>query len=282
MRQSVKKIVGNIFKFLLIIYLSILSLFCIRVIIMAFFCDSFIIPTSSMSPSLLPGNKVKVNKLLMGGRIYTKFDFENHARLSCFRMPGFSEVNPGDVICFNNPHGYDNNSKIEFMINNVFCKRVLGTPGDRIGAVDGHYWNDRVLRPIGVVQEQEKLRWMFDSVFIWRQCYDVIPLSRSGWNIKNWGPLTVPAKGLTLPLDDFTRQLYCQVIEYETGEPLDDTITEYTFQQDYYFAVGDNAMDSYDSRYWGFIPEDFIIGIVAGHRNHDQRVETELTQISRN
>ena len=43
----------------------------------------------------------------------------------------------------------------------------------------------------------------------------------------------------------------------------------YPILQNYYFAVGDNAMDSYDSRYWGFIPEDFIIGIVAGYRNHN-------------
>ena len=103
---------------------------------------------------------------------------------------------------------------------------------------------------------------MFDSVFIWQKCYDVIPLSMPKWNIKNWGPLVVPAKGLTIILDDFLRELYRQVIEYETGKDLDEALTEYSFREDYYFAVGDNAMDSYDSRYWGFIPEKFIIGIV--------------------
>ena len=76
----------------------------------------------------------------------------------------------------------------------------------------------------------------------------------------------MPAKGLTVTLDDFTRELYRKVIEYETGGPLDESLKEYTFRGDYYFAVGDNAMSSFDSRYWGFIPEDFIIGIVGGKR----------------
>jgi signal peptidase I len=69
-----------------------------------------------------------------------------------------------------------------------------------------------------------------------------------------------------MALDGFTRELYRKVIEYETGTPLDESLTEYTFQGNYYFAVGDNAMSSFDSRYWGFIPEDFIIGIVGGKR----------------
>ena len=115
---------------------------------------------------------------------------------------------------------------------------------------------------------------MFDGFFRMTNSYEVIPYSHSDWNIKNWGPVIVPAKGQTMILDDFTRELYRKVIEYETGEPLDITLNEYTFQKDYYFAVGDNAMStdsiteytfrkdyyfavgdnvisSFDSRYWG-------------------------------
>jgi signal peptidase I len=96
--------------------------------------------------------------------------------------------------------------------------------------------------------------------------YEAVPFKRKDWNRKNWGPVIVPASGLTMSLDDFTRELYRKVIEYETGKPLEESVAEYTFKKNYYFAVGDNAMSSYDSRYWGFIPEDFIIGIVAGKR----------------
>ena len=148
----------------------------------------------------------------------------------------------------------------------VYCKRVLGCPGDRIGAVDGHYWNDKYLKPVGVIEEQERLRWMFDGFFKVTDNFEVIPFTEPDWNIKNWGPLVVPAKGVTATLDVFSRELYRQIIEKETGEILTDSITEYTFRKDYYFAVGDNAISSFDSRYWGFIPEDFIIGIVGGKR----------------
>lgn len=228
--------------------------------------EQFRIPTESMEPTLVPGDKVWVNKLLYGARIYKSFDFGKYDSLECFRMPGLRKIRQGDVICFNAPHGYDDENKIEFKINYVFCKRVLGTPGDRIGAVDGHYWNDSNLKPIGVVEEQEKLRWMFDGFFIWNQLYDVFPHAGLDWNIKNWGPLFVPSKGMQIVLDEITRELYRPVIEYELGTELDQDKIVYTFKQNYYFAVGDNAINSIDSRYWGFIPEDFIIGIVGGRK----------------
>ena len=96
--------------------------------------------------------------------------------------------------------------------------------------------------------------------------YEVIPFSDADWNVKNWGPVTVPSKGWTVALNDFARELYRQAIEHETGIALEDSLKEYTFRKNYYFAVGDNAMSSFDSRYWGFIPEDFIVGIVGGKR----------------
>lgn len=261
-RSRVTKFLSVLFWF----YMGVMFLGTLHIFRRVFIVERFKIPTGSMNPTLMPGDKVWVNKLLFGSRIYISSDFETHVPLKCWRLPGVRKIDVGDVICFNNPNGYDNLDKIEFNINRIYCKRVLGTPGDRIGAVDGHYWNDKVLRPIGVVQEQEKLRWMFDSVFIWSKCYDVIPLSQPQWNIKNWGPLIVPAKGQTIELNVFTRNLYRQVIEYERDNPIDENLTEYTFRNNYFFAVGDNVMNSYDSRYWGFIPESFIIGIVGGKK----------------
>ena len=241
-----------------------------------FVAERFIVPSDSMSPTITTGQKIWVNKILFGARIYKSFNFEDHAPLKCFRVPGIRKIQYGDVICFNYPHGYDDMSKIEFRINYVYCKRVLGTPGDRIGAVDGHYWNDRILSPVGVVREQESLRWMFDSVFIWSKCYDVLSEADMGWNIKNWGPLTVPAKDMTIKIDDVNRELYRTVIEYETGNEIDGSLSEYTFMNNYYFGVGDNAISSQDSRYWGFIPEDFIIGIVGGKKVKNNPFQTYL------
>ena len=101
-------------------------------------------------------------------------------------------------------------------------------------------------------------------------------MSKNGWNIKNWGPLIVPAKGMTIEIDDQTRELYRQIIEFETKKELDNNCTKYTFIGDYYFAVGDNAINSNDSRYWGFIPEDFIIGIVAGKKVKNKPVQLTI------
>lgn len=271
--KSVYEKVTNIIINICTLLLIVLLLYGIRRV---FIAEQFRIPTESMIPSLFPGDKVWVNKTLFGGRIYKSFKFEDHAPLKCFRMPGIRKIRPGDVICFNYPHGYDDWWKIEFKINYVYCKRVLGTPGDRIGAVDGHYWNDKVLSPIGVLRSQEDLRWMYDSVFVWSNSYEVFPFSGLGWNIKNWGPLVVPSKDMTIEINDSNRELYRSVIEYETKSQLESQVTDYCFKDNYYFAVGDNAMNSNDSRYWGFIPEDFIIGIVGGKKVRNNPNQTSM------
>lgn len=91
------------------------------------------------------------------------------------------------------------------------------------------------------------------------------------WNKDNFGPLTVPKKGATIQINAETIALYGQVIElYEGNEKVEVTptavkiagspITSYTFKQDYYFMMGDNRDNSLDSRFWGFVPEDHIVG----------------------
>lgn len=74
--------------------------------------------------------------------------------------------------------------------------------------------------------------------------------------------MVVPARGMRVALDERTLALYSKVIEYETGRPaLEFSGQVYTFEEDYYFFVGDNVCDSRDSRYDGFVPEDFIVGV---------------------
>lgn len=245
------------------------------------FLDHYMIATSSMMPTIQPGQRITINKLIYGVRIVLKKDFDKY---EIIRTTGIRAIKPNDVICFNKPNRVLNRTSL-FVKSDVYCKRVLGAPGDRIGAVDGHYWNDKILKPIGIVDEQEKLRWMFDGAFIWSDTFYVLPESGLEWNIKNWGPLIVPAKGMTILLNENNRELYRRVIEYETGKELDLSIDSYCFSENYFFAVGDNVMNSNDSRYWGFIPADYIIGVVSGckgsrdlNQNNDLGEDVEVQQ----
>lgn len=256
------RIIKVLWHVLVIVFVIGAVHFCRRI----FVAERFKIPTESMKPTLVPGDKVWVNKLMYGARIYTSFDFEDHAPLKCFRMPGFREIRPGDVICFNFPLGYDKWTEIEFKINYVYCKRVVGVPGDTIGVKDGITWNNNYSGTIGVLNQQMMINNTPDSI-LWRTAFmATMPFTRPMWTIKNFGPMYVPQKGATIELDSIGRAIYGPVIQYETGFWPGDDMTSHTFQHDYYFAFGDNSMESQDSRYWGFIPEDFIIGIVGGKK----------------
>lgn len=91
------------------------------------------------------------------------------------------------------------------------------------------------------------------------------------WTRDNYGPLWIPKKGVTVPLTMENIPLYERIIrDYEhndltvtsQGEFIinGERVTDYTFKQDYYFMMGDNRHNSLDSRYWGFVPEDHIVG----------------------
>ncbi len=101
---------------------------------------------------------------------------------------------------------------------------------------------------------------------------DIFPAAmNTSWNGDNYGPLIVPSEGMTITINDSTLGLYGETIRlYEhhknviisggtltiEGKPL----REYTFAQGYYFMIGDNRNNSLDSRYWGFVPADHIVG----------------------
>ncbi len=236
--------------------------------IAAFFIITFIIqntriPTGSMEDTILVGDFVLVNKFIYGSSSPKYIPF-TEVEIPFFRLPALKEPKAKDIVVFEFPGNRDEIQPQELGVN--YVKRCIGTPGDTVEVRDKvvfvngkEFWIPPFVKYLSPVPKPKGIPGP-----------RIFPKG-SYWNEDNYGPLVVPKKGdvvkLTLQNIDqwetfIDREYLKKVVEIKgntitiEGKP----VTSYTIKKDYYFMMGDNRDDSLDSRFWGFVPRDYVVG----------------------
>ncbi len=234
---------------------SIVIIILIALALRATVVEAYIVPTGSMENTILVGDFLIGNKFIYGMRTpdrlgipYTNLGFD----IPWLRFPSFRKPKVGDVIIFKYPHNPVDK----------YVKRLIAGPGqvleikDQEIIVDSVYsqrpehadFRDRHPKPEG---------WIDPNIF-----------PRGNGNKDHYGQIRIPAAGDTLDaFTDRTTLWYVAIMDGHQIRLQDDTlildgepITHYVVQQDYYFMMGDNRDQSFDSRFWGFVPHDYILG----------------------
>ena len=261
-----RKILKTTFQGTIVLLISVVVALLLRVFLFA----SFKIPSPSMLPSIEAGENILVNKLIPGPRVYKNFDFRNGKRVETYRFNGVRAIKRNDVLVFNFPY-IGNWNKIKMNLSVNYVKRCVAIPGDTFYIENGIYKVKNVSETLGNLANQQQVSRRRPQDFS-SGAYQCFPFDtvHYNWNIKDFGPLYVPQKGDQLKIDTINYRLYKNLIEYETDKRIqltqgqiylgDQPLDTYLFTMNYYFMAGDWVLDSRDSRYWGLLPEDHIIG----------------------
>lgn len=245
-------------KFLKFVFIAFIS----AIIIKSFFVDAFKIPSASMENTLLVGDYVLINKASY------EIKTPHYIPIINFWIPSFSLIRfrhplRDDIIVFKFP-GYPN--EFEPSENSSYIKRVIGLPGDTV-----QIKNESVYVNGQIISQPE------NAIFPRTQAYEkkiiddrIFPQNRK-WNNDNYGPIVVPKKGMIINLNTNNIIDWQALIDREYGHKAISVegsvinidhkpVRNYIIKKNYYFVMGDNREDSMDSRYWGFVADNLIIG----------------------
>lgn len=240
----------------LLVLLLILALF-----LKIFVVDAFKIPTGSMKDTLLEGDFILVNKTAYSISTPHQIPFIGK-RLSRTELISTGKPEFNDVVAFEIPANIYDPASEDYA---VLIKRIIGLPGDTIEIKDQIlYINNKIYRTPSFI----KLN--LEEMPIENVNKDLFPFNNK-WSLENYGPVVVPKKGMVVDLDPKNILLWQNAINADFGNKVvsvegtvvninNQSIREYVFSKDYYFVLGDNRKNSIDSRYFGYIPEQWIIG----------------------
>jgi len=231
----------------------------VAVFLKIFFIEAYRIPTGSMEKTLLVGDFLLVNKFVYGSTTPRNIPFTN-TRIPFIRFPDLHDPKRGDVVVFDFP-GFRDDLKSQEIV--YYIKRLIGEPGDTVQIINKVVYVNGQLFP-NPPNSQSDPRVSNSSITEPR----IFPKG-SGWNEDNYGPLRTPKEDDVIQLNGDNIGMWETFIMREghtvqstpNGILIDGKQTnEYKVQQDYYFMMGDNRNNSLDSRFWGYVPRDHVVG----------------------
>ncbi len=226
----------------------------------SFVLASFEVPTGSMENEIMTGDFLLVNKFVFGGTTPRTIPFTN-IRLPAFKLPAFWEPERGDVIVFIFPGMREESQARDFA---YYLKRAIAVAGDTLEV------RNRIVHINGVpVQNPRNIKFNYSSIRPSEWHDPRIFPAGAPWNEDSYGPVRVPKEGdvIALNASNFTDwEVFIQREGHEADRVDGDVYVDgkkadsYVVERDYVFGMGDNRDNSLDSRFWGFIPKQDIIG----------------------
>lgn len=226
----------------------------------SFVLASFEVPTGSMENEIMTGDFLLVNKFVFGGTTPKTIPFTS-ARIPSFKLPAFWHVERGDVIVFSFPGNRDEVEPAEFA---YYLKRCVAVAGDTLQVINKVVYVNG--KPAPVPRNVK-----FINGHIKPPGYPEPGIFPKGsiFNGDNYGPIIIPRKGEVIRLGPDNFEAWAVFIrreghaaEMKGGKIFIDgkEQTSYTVGRDYVFGMGDNRDNSLDGRFWGFIPEESVVG----------------------
>ncbi len=272
-----KKLIYILLNILYWLLMSAVGFFLLYLAGIVFWISSFPIPSDSMEPTLIAGDHILVEKFTMGARLFDLKPAFNKERFTIRRTPALGKLKRNDIVVFNYPYP-EREDSIGFDVMLYYVKRCIALPGDILEIRNSHYRVKGVDEPLGNIESQEHMEQIFQEGRSdeWNIYVPAYPYREEiGWTVRNFGPYYIPKEGGSIAMNRTNWLLYRRIIEWEQQQKLrqvndstfnigDKPITTYTFQKNYYFVSGDKMENSKDSRYWGVVPEEYIVGRVWG------------------